>query len=113
LTRIHLTPTTVEAALRNQKRLAARRKEQAHEEALPENLFLLNPSGRHYTLADLQALPTLHVGQFDDLKAQPCPTVRIWLSRLGIADGELCEHKVTVEDERDGRWVVRCTYEAT
>lgn len=78
---------------------------------LLENPFLLNPSGRHYTLADLRALPTLNVGQTDDLKAQPCPTMRIWLSRLGVEDGEPCENKVTVEDLRDGRWKIRCTYE--
>jgi hypothetical protein len=82
---------------------------------LNENPFLYHPStntGLRYTLAELRALPTLHAGLSDDLKAQPCPTIRIWLSRMGVIDGEPCENKVTIEDFRNGRWVVRCTYEA-
>jgi hypothetical protein len=79
---------------------------------LKENPFLLNPAGPHFTLAELHALPTLQQSQTCDLKAQPCPTMRVWLSRCGVADGEEYDNKVTVEDLRNGRWVVRCTYEA-
>lgn len=80
---------------------------------LCENPFLYNPNGLHFTLAELRSLPTIRSSQTDDLKAEPCPTMRVWLSRCGVDDGEICENKVTVEDLRGGRWTVRCTYEAT
>jgi len=50
-----------------------------------------------YTLAELEALPTLLEGQADDLKIET-EGVCIWLSRCGIEDGEPCANKVTVED---------------
>lgn len=55
--------------------------------------------GEVYTLAELEALPTLCQGQADDLKIEG-GGVRIWLSRCGIEDGEPCENKVTIEESR-------------
>lgn len=66
---------------------------------------------RRYLLGELEALPTLSVGQTSDLKIET-DSERIWLSRCSVEDGEPCNHKVTVEELRDGRWRVVATYEA-
>lgn len=67
----------------------------------------------NYTLQELEAMPTLTVGQADDLKVET-EDVRIWLSRCGVADGEPYEDKVTVEryDYQSGRWFNHHTYQA-
>jgi len=52
-----------------------------------------------YTLAELEAMPTLTVGQADDLKIET-ETRRVWLSRLGVADGMPYANQVT-EEYRD------------
>lgn len=68
--------------------------------------------GEVYTLAELEALPTLRQGQADDLKID-AGSVRIWLSRCGVADGEPCENKVTIEEIDDiGSWHEVAWYEA-
>ena len=51
---------------------------------------------KNYTLAYLQSLPTLCVGQSCDLKIDNSKN-RIWLSRCTVADGEPYDNKVTVE----------------
>lgn len=66
---------------------------------------------RRYLLGELQALPTLCVGQADDLKIEKAGE-RIWLSRCSVDDGEPCNNKVTVEELRGGKWRVAATYEA-
>lgn len=48
------------------------------------------------TAADLDAEPTLGVGQADDRKLGG-DVVRVWLSRCGEADGEPSDAMVTVE----------------
>lgn len=55
-------------------------------------------------LAELEALPTLCVGQADSLKIES-DTERVWLSRCGIEDGEPWDHKVTVERLIAGSWI--------
>jgi hypothetical protein len=67
--------------------------------------------GEVYSLEELEAMPTLSQGQADDLKIDS-GTVRIWLSRCGIEDGEPCDNKVTIEEYVDGRWVEVGWYEA-
>ena len=68
--------------------------------------------GEVYTLAELEALPTLFEGQADDLKIEG-GSVRIWLSRCGVPDGEPCENKVTIEEEDNvGNWNEVGWYEA-
>jgi hypothetical protein len=67
---------------------------------------------RRYSLAELESLPTLCVGQADDLKIDT-PIRQVWLSRCGIADGEPCENKVTVMVRRNDRWEEKEWYEAT
>lgn len=55
-----------------------------------------------YTYPELEAMPTLAVGQAADLKIDT-GKIRIWISRCSMADGEL--DPVQVEKLIDGRWV--------
>jgi len=57
-----------------------------------------------YTYGELERMPTLAQGQAADLKVDT-GTIRIWLSRCSIADGEL--DPMQVEQLEDGRWVDR------
>ena len=66
---------------------------------------------RTYTARELDALPTLAVGQADNLKVDDGDGVRIWLSRVGIADGYPYEHTVMVERIIDGVWTTTDTYD--
>lgn len=52
----------------------------------------------------LDALPTLGVGQADDRKIDN-GRQRVWLARSTRADGEHCDHHVTVESYDGDRWV--------
>lgn len=66
-----------------------------------------------WNAADLEDMPTLSVGQADDLKAEgedEDGPYRVWLSRCGVADGEPYPNKVTVERCRNGRWEEDETY---
>ena len=63
-----------------------------------------------YSAKDLRAMPTLAVGQADDLKVDD-GEVRVWLSRCGPEDGEPYRNKVSVESLLPpGRWIVTHTY---
>lgn len=57
------------------------------------------------TIADqLAELPTLAVGQSDDLKLS-LGRYRVWLARTTKADGEAFDRRVTIEHKApDGRW---------
>jgi hypothetical protein len=63
-----------------------------------------------YSASELEKLPTLSVGQADDLKVDT-GNIRIWLSRCGIADGAPYKNQVTIEKLTDGRWETLDTYE--
>lgn len=73
------------------------------------------------TLKELEAMPTLSVGQADDLKIETADT-RVWLSRMTVEDGQPYDNQVTVEKYRkltknktmyqDWRWVTDYTYQA-
>jgi hypothetical protein len=61
----------------------------------------------------LEGQPTLAVGQADDLKVEVVfgesdkhTSVRIWLARTGVADGESINNNVSIEvfDRNDGVW---------
>lgn len=56
------------------------------------------------TADDIRDLPTLSVGQADDLKVDD-GTTRVWLSRCGVADGMPYDDAITIEKLIDGRWV--------
>lgn len=64
-----------------------------------------------YTLKELERLPTLSVGQAEDLKIETANT-RVWLSRCKKEDGEPYNNKVTVERYIEGRWVTVKRYKA-
>jgi hypothetical protein len=66
-----------------------------------------------YSLAELEARPTLCVGQADDLKIEVKGRLRVWLSRCSTADGEPCNNKVTEEVWSEGQWRTLREYEAT
>ncbi len=57
----------------------------------------------YYDPEELEALPTLCVGQADDLKIDTGEE-RVWLSRMTPADGEV--YRVHVERLLDGMWTV-------
>jgi hypothetical protein len=71
---------------------------------------------KRYTLAELQALPTLESGHFDNLKIDEkvgSSHARVWLSRLTVADGMPYNNQVTVEERvGSGNWETVDTYQA-
>lgn len=65
-----------------------------------------------YTLAELQAMPTIRVGHTDDLKVEGLVR-RVWLSRLTVADGAPYDNEVAVEHWNPrGFWFTAQVYEA-
>ncbi len=71
----------------------------------------MNPLTENYTLEKLEAMPTISSGHFDNLKVDT-GTVRVWLSRCGLADGLPYDNGVTVEKLVNGRWENVREYEA-
>jgi hypothetical protein len=63
----------------------------------------LGSSQERYSLAALEAMPTLSVGQADNLKVDLGDT-RIWLARVVVDDGMPYDNMVTVEKLVDGIW---------
>ena len=57
-----------------------------------------------YAADYLDNLPTLCEGHMDDLKVDT-GDMRVWLSRMTIADGAPFNNGVTIERLIDGRWV--------
>lgn len=49
-----------------------------------------------YTLAELEALPTIAQGQMDDLKIKT-KYIQVWLSRMTKEDGMPYDNQVTIE----------------
>ena len=64
-----------------------------------------------YTLDELEGNPTLCVGQADNLKIDT-GTLRVWLSRCTVEDGEPYNNKVTIERLHNGSWYTWNTYQA-
>lgn len=64
-----------------------------------------------YSLKELEDMKTIGVGQYDDLKIQTSK-MRVWLSRMTVADGEKYNNKVTVERKKDGYWEKVREYQA-
>jgi hypothetical protein len=56
-----------------------------------------------YSLSELESLPTINAGWCGDLKVDT-GRVRVWLYRVGLADGAPFEHTAQVEHLIDGRW---------
>lgn len=49
-----------------------------------------------FTLEEITNMPTIHSGQYDDLKLEN-GDIKVWLSRLSIEDGQPYNNQVTVE----------------
>jgi len=61
------------------------------------------------TTAELEDTPTLSKGWCGDLKVDDGET-RVWLYRVGLADGAPYENTVLVERLVDGRWETEVFY---
>lgn len=61
------------------------------------------------TTRELDAMPTLSKGWCGDLKVDDGKT-RVWLYRVGLADGAPFENTVQVERLHDGRWETSVFY---
>ena len=64
-----------------------------------------------FPLSYLESLPTIHSGHFDNLKVDT-GSLRVWLSRCGVADGMPYDNQVTIEHLKNGRWVETAIYQA-
>lgn len=69
-------------------------------------------SAPRFTLDQLEGMPTLSVGQADNLKYDD-GEYRIWLSRCGAADGMPYDNQVTIERLDSGRWTMLKECQAT
>jgi hypothetical protein len=68
-----------------------------------------------YKLKELDKMPTLSIGQADDLKIYNTKRLnKVWLSRMAIEDGMPYNNQVTIEryNPEAGRWVIVEQYEA-
>ena len=63
-----------------------------------------------WSLTELRSRPTISAGQFDNLKID-LGELRVWLSRMTMADGAPYNNQVTVELLLDGRWCIFQQYE--
>ena len=78
--------------------------ETKHETAgASQNRAKIRTYTHRYTYKQLSELPTIEVGQFDNLKLETSDT-RVWLSRCGIADGLKYNYPITVERLINGVW---------
>lgn len=64
-----------------------------------------------YTLSELEAMPTIMQGHFDNLKVEG-EGVRVWLSRMTEADGMEYNNQVSVEVYIKNTWETVDEYEA-
>ena len=64
-----------------------------------------------YTLAELQALPTIEQASTGNLKVK-APKKRVWLSQMTVADGAPYNNQVTIETYANGSWAPILTYQA-
>jgi hypothetical protein len=62
-----------------------------------------------FTADEIRDLPTLCTGQADSLKVDD-GTMRVWLSRCTVEDGEPYNDKITIEHLIDGLWVTTNEY---
>ena len=62
-------------------------------------------NNRKYTANELEKLPTISQGQFDNLKIETEDT-RVWLSRMTIDDGMPYNNAITIEKLEEGRWII-------
>lgn len=66
---------------------------------------------KEFTLEQLQTMPTIAVGQTDDLKFDN-GVVRVWLSRMSVEDGAPYDNQVTIERNVGGKWKIIKQFQA-
>jgi hypothetical protein len=66
---------------------------------------------KRFTLAQIEAMPTISQGHFDNIKFDDGKT-RVCLSRMTVADGMPYNNQVTIEQLKDGNWITTDEYEA-
>lgn len=64
-----------------------------------------------WTVNELSNMATIYVGAHSDLKFETT-TVRVWLSRLTVSDGEPYDNKVMIERLIDNRWKLVAVFPA-
>lgn len=64
-----------------------------------------------FSLTVLNKLNTISSSQFDNLKLET-DCIRVWLSRMEIADGMEYNNQVTIEELENGKWTITEQYEA-
>ena len=73
-----------------------------------ENKIELN---KMFSLKELNKMPTIDSGQADDLKYET-KDLRVWLSRMTIADGMEYNNQVSIDAIVNGKWHTLALYEA-
>lgn len=63
-----------------------------------------------YTANDLNDIETISQGHTDDLKVEE-DNIRIWLSRMTVADGMPYDNQITIEMYMLNKWVIINQYE--
>jgi hypothetical protein len=63
-----------------------------------------------YSWQELADYPTECVGQTDNLKLDT-GKYRWWLARTTLEDGDISDHRVSVEEYNDGRWTTIMDYD--
>lgn len=63
-----------------------------------------------YTAEQLEEMETIHEGHYDNLKIDT-GSMRVWLSRMTVADGMPYNNQVTIEILENGQWVTVDKYE--
>ncbi len=58
---------------------------------------------KRWSASELEARPTISSNQFDNLKVD-LGELRVWLSRMTVADGMPYNNQITVELLLNGRW---------
>ena len=58
---------------------------------------------KRYTAKELEGMPTIRQGHFDNLKIET-DTERVWLSRMTVGDGMAFNNAIIVEELVDGVW---------
>lgn len=83
------------------------------EDFIEEKFQDYNDGEEHgsYTVEELDAMPTISQGHMDNLKVDD-GKVRVWLSRMTVADGMEYDNQVTVEELVEGIWTTINEYQA-
>lgn len=62
-----------------------------------------------FRLEDIEEQETIHSGQYENLKFDD-GQIRVWQSRMTVADGMPYDNEITVEVLDDGCWVTKHSF---